>query len=102
MIATLGYGYDLTSLPVIATKNFASKTAPVSDSYSNVSFTLKIIAPNSDLVLCQTTCFDGTIVNGATAQAINWLKDKWNETWQKNTTILLSLYHMGVSTWRMK
>ena len=92
LIATLGYVYDLPSLPVIATKNFASKTAPLSDSYSNPSFTL---APNSDLVLCQTTCFDGTIVNGATAQAINWLKDKWNETWQKKYNNLVILIPYG-------
>ena len=97
LIATLGYGYDFTYFPAIATKNFASKTAPVSVSYSNSSFPLKIIdiAPKSDLVFCQTTCFDGTIVNGATAKAINWLQDKWNETWQKKYDNLVILIPYG-------
>ena len=94
LIAALGYGYNFTFLPVIAAKNFASKTAPVSDSYSN-PFKITEVAPKSDLVLCQTTCFDGTIVNGATAKAINWLRDKWNGTWQKKYDNLVILIPYG-------
>ena len=105
LIATLGHGYEFTDynhmfekrlpLPVIHVKNFATKTAPVSHKDLSFPWEINKIAPNSDLILCQTTYSDGTIVNGATAKAINWLKDQWRETWKNKYDNLVILIPYG-------
>uniref|UniRef100_A0A1X7T651 Peptidase S8/S53 domain-containing protein n=1 Tax=Amphimedon queenslandica TaxID=400682 RepID=A0A1X7T651_AMPQE len=98
LIAILGYGChqpmstNQTGSPlnnhIIDKKNFTNHTAPV---YGNKYFTSK-----TDLVICQTTYCNGTIANGATSKAIQWLREKWKETWKKkNYDNLLVLIPYG-------
>ena len=81
LIAILGYGCyqsmstNQTEPVIIDRKNFTNRTAPV---YDNKHFKSK-----TDLVICQTTYCNGTIANGATSKAIEWLKKNWQEKWNE-------------------
>ena len=106
LIAVLGYGYsqwpfdisDTTGkLEVVDERNFASETAPVCN--GDIGYTLPWLihdyTETSHFVICQTTYCDGTIANGATAKAINWLRGKWKNTWKVqpyNNLIILIPY----------
>ena len=100
LIATLGYGFyqsiytrgdkfthstckykkQESYITSIDMKNFTNCTAPV---YQNTCLT-DDHTNKSKFVICQTTYCNGTIANGATSKAIEWLREKWQETWNKN------------------
>ena len=106
LIAVLGYGYNqwpffmpdtlcemiglqTRKLEVIDERNFADGTSVCND---NIGYTLPWLihdyTKTSHFVICQTTYCDGTIANGATAKAINWLREKWKNTWTRTSGFL--------------
>ena len=97
LIAILGYGYSQSmstnqtepaiKYHIVDKKNFTNRTAPVYDKQHFQSMT--------DLVICQTTYYNGTIANGTTSKAIEWLREKWQETWNKDYDNLLVLIPYG-------
>ena len=116
LIATLGYGFyrfiythghqfthstctrnyynkeeSFNYIKPIDKKNFTNWTAPV---YQNTYLT-DDDTNTSKFVICQTTYCDGTIANGATSKAIKWLREKWEETWNKDYDNLLVLIPYG-------
>uniref|UniRef100_A0A1X7V1C3 Peptidase S8/S53 domain-containing protein n=1 Tax=Amphimedon queenslandica TaxID=400682 RepID=A0A1X7V1C3_AMPQE len=117
LIATLGYGFyqsiythghqfahtcttctccykkqeSFDYIKSIDMKNFTNCTAPV---YQNTCLT-DDDTNKSKFIICQTTYCDGTIANGATSKAIQWLREKWEETWNKDYDNLLVLIPYG-------
>uniref|UniRef100_A0A1X7T6T7 Peptidase S8/S53 domain-containing protein n=1 Tax=Amphimedon queenslandica TaxID=400682 RepID=A0A1X7T6T7_AMPQE len=101
LIAILGYGcsrstsVNETESPlnnrIVDTKNFTNRTAPV---YHDKRLT-DDDANKSKFIICQTTYCNGTIANGATSKAIQWLREKWQETWKEDYDNLLVLIPYG-------
>ena len=106
LIATLGFGYnpspfcpgtdkatDNISLPVTdnGNKNFAtdegtsarSTESIVFDQYYSIHWFIHSYSKTSKFITCITIDGTNTIVNGATAKAINWLREEWKKkTWK--------------------
>lgn len=104
LIATLGFGYnpspfchistdtatDKISLPVSESKNFATSNTDggtsahntggfVSDQFYTIHWFIHSYSKTSKFITCITIDDTNTIVNGATARAINWLREEWNK-----------------------
>ena len=111
LIATLGHGYNpsiwktKTSHPiyereevhlnVINRKNFTNETAPTYNRYYTNPWIINDYTKTSSFVICQTTYCNGIIANGATAEAIRWLRMNWSEMWKKHFENLVILIPYG-------
>ena len=107
LIGTLGYGciphlpksgFNYTGeemhLKIIDGKNFTNDTAPVYNPWYTSPWIIHDYT-NSSFIICQTTYYNGVIVNGATSKAIKWLSEKWKETWKDEYDNLVVLIPYG-------
>ena len=103
-----------TCSKVFATRNFVSDNSPIFDASNKTTLLSYIavgsgivfpvsdgklvyhgIAPGSALIVCKTAREDGTIVNGATSKAIDWLTDQWISAWNTKFAGLVALIPYG-------
>ena len=103
-----------TCSKVFATRNFVSENSPIFDASNKTTLLSYIavgsgivfpvsdgklvyhgIAPGSALIVCKTAREDGTIVNGATSKAIDWLTDQWISAWNTKFAGLVALIPYG-------
>ena len=95
LIATLGYGYSQwpfstacttdTPVHVIGVINNDAKPTPkdaIHDPWYTIHWLIHSYTKKSHFVICKTTDNTGTVVTGATAKAIAWLRNQW-QTWKK-------------------
>ena len=114
LIATLGYGCrplkEMLNTPenetkreknthlqscIIDEKNFTNDRAPVYNQWYTSPWIIDDYTKKSKFVICQTTYCNGTIATGTTSKAIKWLREKWEETWNKDYDNLLVLIPYG-------
>ena len=105
LIAVLGYGYnkwlfaDITPIMhVLCTHDAVNATSTIEkeahDPWYTIHWLIHSYTKTSHFVVCKTTDNTGTIINGATAEAIEWLRREWQRTWkgQYNNLIILIPY----------
>ena len=104
LVATLGYGYDPDKLPrekVLAT--WPAREQVDTHNGFTVHGLIDEYANNAaKFVICRTTNKFGIIVNGATANAIKWLREQWKryerdqwKGWHENYDHLIVLIPYG-------
>ena len=90
LLATLGHGCTLDpAIRVFGEKNFANDSIDPPALLYNYPDTSRFV------VICQTTYHNGTIANGATAKAIQWLTENWKREWKERYDNLVVLIPYG-------
>ena len=108
LIATLGHGctpkmkkaasnYEMkeAQLSILDQKNFTNETAPTFNMFYTNPWIIDDYTKTSSFVICQTTYCNGTIANGATAKAIQWLTENWKKDWKERYDNLVVLIPYG-------
>ena len=90
LLATLGHGCTPDpAIRVFGEKNFANDSIDPPALLYNYPDTSRFV------VICQTTYCNGTIANGATAKAIQWLTENWKKEWKNKYDNLVILIPYG-------
>ena len=103
LIATLGYGHNthpflnekIAKIQVKDSHNFQKIDSEVESHWFTHSWIVHEYAAQSKFFIAQTTDEHGIIVNGTTAEAIKWLREKWTSDWNKDFDNLIILIPYG-------